>query len=108
MTSSIDYPLARTTPNERLASMLAHGGTLFAWFLAPLVIWIFARKRSPVVAEHAMQALIWSGLGTLVAFLTCGLAVPVFLVFHLIVAWRAWQGRGPNYPALSDFMRGWR
>lgn len=107
MTSTLGFPAA-STPSERWVATLAHAGTVFAWFLAPLIIYLLARRRSGHVAAHALQALIWSGIGTLVAFLTCGLAIPVFMVFHLIAAWKTWQGDSPGYPALTDFIKGWR
>jgi len=106
MTSSLGFPVA-STPSERFAATLAHAGTVFAWFLAPLVIYLLARKRSPHVEAHALQALLWSGIGTIVALLTCGLAIPLFMVFHLIAAWKTWRGDSPDYPALTDFVRGW-
>lgn len=107
MTSALGFPAA-SSPGERLAATVAHAGTLFAWFLAPLVVYLLARKRSEHVAAHALQALIWSAIGTLVAALTCGLAIPLFLVFHLLAAWKTWRGDSPGYPALTDFIRGWR
>ncbi|NUP06413.1 MAG: DUF4870 domain-containing protein [Polyangiaceae bacterium] len=107
MSRALAFPTT-VTPSERLAATFAHAGTCFFWFVAPLVVYLLARRKSPAVRAHAFEALLWSGIGTLVALATCGLAIPVFLVFHIIAAWRAWNGEDPSYPALTDFMRGWR
>jgi uncharacterized Tic20 family protein len=90
---------------DRIALVLAHGGTCFAWFLAPLLVYLVKRESSPRVAYEALQALLWSLLGSLAALLTCGLAIPVFLVWHLIGAMRAFEGRTYEYPFVADFAR---
>ena len=58
----------------------AHFGTCVSWFLAPLVVWLWARASAPHVAARALAVLLWSALGTACAVATCGLAIPVFLV----------------------------
>lgn len=95
-------------PNERerLAAVLAHAGTLFAWFLAPLVIYLLKRGESRYVEYHAMQSLLWSLAGTLLALLTCGLAVPVFLVWHVVAGYKLLKGQDYDYPVVGDFSRG--
>ncbi len=98
--------LSPATPAERVAATLAHGGTVFAWFLAPLVVYLVARGQSPRVERHALEALLWSVAGTLLGLVTFGLAVPVFLVFHLVVAWKAYHGQAVRYPILSELLRG--
>ena len=95
------------TERERFAAVLAHVGTLFAWFLAPLLVYLLKRGDSRWVEHHAMQSLLWSLAGTGLAILTCGLAVPVFLVFHVLAALRLWNGRDYAYPIVGDFSRGW-
>jgi len=100
--------LAAETPtsSERLAAAIAHGGTLFAWFLAPLVVYVLKRGDSRYVEFQALQALLWSLLGTVVSLATCGLAIPVFLVWHVLAAVRAMDGRAYEYPIVGDFARG--
>src|SRR5277367_1325416 len=94
------------SPSEdRLALVLAHGGTCFAWFLAPLVVYLLKRESSPRVAYESLQALLWSALGTIVSLATCGLAIPVFLVWHVIGAVRALGGRSFDYPLVADAAR---
>jgi len=90
---------------DRIALVLAHGGTCFAWLLAPLLVYLVKRESSPRVAYEALQALLWSLLGSLAALLTCGLAIPVFLVWHLIGAVRAFEGRTYEYPFVADLAR---
>lgn len=95
-------------PNERerLAAVLAHAGTLFAWFLAPLVVYLLKRGESRYVEHHAMQSLLWSLSGTVLALLTCGLAVPVFLVWHVVAGYKLLKGQDYDYPVVGDFARG--
>jgi len=90
---------------DRLALVLAHGGTCFAWFLAPLVVYLLKRKSSPRVAYESLQALLWSALGSIVSLATCGLAIPVFLVWHVIGAVRAIDGHAYDYPLVADATR---
>ena len=92
--------------SERIAAAIAHGGTCVAWFLAPLVVYFLERDRSSYVARHAVQALLWSALGTLVSLATCGLAIPVFLAFHIVAAIRAYEGQDYSYPFVGDFLQG--
>lgn len=95
------------TSSERMAAVVAHGGTLFAWFLAPLIVYVVARGDSRYVERQALSALAWSAFGTLVSLATCGLAIPVFMVFHVIAAIRAYEGGEYEYPIVTDFVRGW-
>ena len=92
--------------SERIAAAVAHAGTCVAWFLAPLIVYFLERDRSSWVARHALQALLWSALGTLVSLATCGLAIPVFLAFHIVAACRAFEGQEYNYPFVSDLLKG--
>lgn len=94
-----------TTPNERIAAAIAHGGTCVAWFLAPLVVWLIERDRSSFAARAALQALLWSAFGTLVSLATCGLAIPVFMCFHVYGAILALDGREYEYPLVSSLAK---
>jgi uncharacterized protein len=94
--------------SERISAAIAHGGTCLAWFLAPLIVYLLERDRSPWAARQALQALLWSGLGTLVSLATCGLAIPIFLAFHIVAACRAYEGQDYSYPFVGDFLRGMR
>ena len=92
--------------NDRLAAIVAHAGTWFAWFLAPLLVWILRRGESRYAEFHALQALLWSLFGTVVSALTCGVAIPVFLAFHIYAAWKVYKGEEYEYPIAGDLARG--
>jgi uncharacterized protein len=92
--------------NDRLAAVIAHAGTWFAWFLAPLLVWLLRRGESRYAEFHALQALLWSVFGTIVSALTCGVAIPVFLAFHLYAAWKVYRGEEYEYPIAGDLARG--
>jgi uncharacterized Tic20 family protein len=92
--------------SERIAVLVAHGGTLFAWFLAPLLVYLVHRHDSRYVEFQALQSLLWSLAGTLTAIATCGVAIPVFLAWHLYAAWRISNGESYEYPVVGDFARG--
>jgi len=92
--------------NDRLAAIVAHAGTWFAWFFAPLLVWILRRGESRYAEFHALQALLWSVFGTVVSAVTCGLAIPVFLAFHIYAAWKIYKGEEYEYPIAGDLARG--
>ena len=92
--------------NDRTAAIVAHAGTWFAWFLAPLLVWLIRRGESRYAEFHALQALLWSIFGTIVSAVTCGVAIPVFLAFHLYAAWKIYKGEEYEYPIAGDLARG--
>ena len=93
------------TQNERIAAAIAHGGTCVAWFFAPLLVYLVEKDRSSYASRQALQALLWSGFGTLVSLATCGLAIPLFMAFHILGAVRALEGRDYEYPLVGDLIR---
>jgi uncharacterized membrane protein len=99
--SSLCLSTHTPTSNERIAAAIAHGGTCVAWFLAPLVVFLVERDRSSFVARHALQALLWSALGTVVSAATCGLAIPLFLIVHVYAAFQALDGKEFDLPLVS-------
>ncbi len=96
-----------TTPtsSERLAALLAHGGTFVAWTLAPLIVYALKRGESKYVEFQALQALLWSLAGTVVSLATCGLAIPFFMVWHAIALWKVSEGRAYEYPVVGAIAR---
>ena len=103
------YSLATvSTPSEsdRLAAAIAHAGTWVAWFLAPLLVYLLKRGESRYAEFHALQALLWSAAGTIVSLATCGVAIPVFLAFHVYAAYKVLRGEEYEYPLVGDFARG--
>jgi uncharacterized Tic20 family protein len=93
------------TSSERLAALLAHGGTFVAWTLAPLIVYALKRGESKYVEFQALQALLWSLAGTIVSLATCGLAIPVFMVWHAIALWKVSEGHAYEYPVVGAIAR---
>lgn len=91
--------------SDRMGAALAHAGTVFAWFLAPLLVYMVKRGESKYVEFHAMQALLWSLFGTVLSVVTCGLALPVFLVWHVVAAARVLDGGDYEYPVVGAMAR---
>ncbi|HEY2365209.1 MAG TPA: hypothetical protein VGH87_02445, partial [Polyangiaceae bacterium] len=77
-----------------------------AWFLAPLLVWVLRRGESRYAEFHALQALLWSIFGTVVSAVTCGVAIPVFLAFHMYAAWKIYKGEEYEYPIAGELARG--
>lgn len=102
-----DTASLRTLPtaNEKLGALIAHAGTFVAWTIAPLVVYVLKKDDSKFVAFHALQSLLWSVAGTVLAALTCGLAIPVFMVFHAIAVWQTLHEREYEYPLVGEVAR---
>ena len=90
---------------DRIAALIAHGGTLVAWTFAPLIVYLVSRKESRYREFHALQSLLWSLLGTALAAATCGVVIPVFMVFHAIAAYKTLCGEHYEYPIVGEFAR---
>src|SRR5579859_7412007 len=86
-TSTSDL-VVRPASNERIAALIAHAGTAFAWFLAPLVVYIVLPRDARWARYHALQSLLWSLLGTLLGLVTFGIAIPIFWAWHMYAAYR--------------------
>lgn len=101
--------LVATSPTnqDRLAATIAHLGTLVSWTLAPLLVYVLKRGDSKYVEFQALQALLWSVAGTLVSIATCGLAIPVFMVWHVIAGAKAIDGKDYEYPFVGEIARKW-
>ena len=89
----------------RMMAVVAHGGAFFGWFLVPLAVWLIERKRNPYAEYHALQAMLWSLLGTLVTAMTCGLALPVFMLFHAWAAVKILRDVEYEYPVVGRLAR---
>jgi uncharacterized protein len=63
-----------TTPtaDERTLAMLAELLQLFSWLIGPLIIY-FAKRDSPFVRFHAMQAVLWQTLSMILYMVGFGL-----------------------------------
>lgn len=116
--------------DEKLWGMLAHLLTLLGYvvalgqYIAPLVIYLVYKDRSPFVAFHALQALLFQllalavlaalglftiitlGLGALLAVLL-GFALGVaMLVYTILAAIAANQGNWYELPFAGRWARG--
>lgn len=99
-------PPARSVVSEgRVAAVLAHAGGLFGWFILPLAVYLVERRRNTFAEFHALQAMLWSLLGTAVTAATCGLALPVFLVFHAWAAVKILRDEDYEYPVVGEFAK---
>jgi len=99
-------PLAiRHAPNERIAATIAHAGTLMAWFLAPLVVYLVLPREARWARTQALQSLFWSLLGTLVSLATCGAAIPFFLAWHVWAAIKTVMNEDYDYPLVANAAR---
>ncbi|HET7478035.1 MAG TPA: DUF4870 domain-containing protein [Rubrobacteraceae bacterium] len=124
---------ALSPQDERVWSALSHASIL-VWPatgllpIAPLIIWLVYRDRSPQVGFHALQSLwyqlAWLAiatvggiLGTLFSIVTLGLGlflvIPLAAVLGLVpfvhslyAAYRVYTGADFRYPYIADRMEG--
>lgn len=122
-----------STQDERTWSILSHVSVL-AWPLtgflplAPLIVWLFYKDRSPRIGFHALQSLwyqvAWLVLGTIGGFLatvftlaTLGLGIFVVaplaailgivpFAHQLYAAYKVSQGIDYRYPYIADKLDG--
>lgn len=130
-----EEPAGRPTSpqDERVWSALSHASIL-VWPatgllpIAPLIIWLVYKDRSPHVGFHALQSLwyqlawlaiatIGGILGTLFSIVTFGfgvfLVIPLAAVLGLVpfahslyAAYRVYTGADFRYPYIADRMEG--
>lgn len=118
----------RETSDERTWAMLAHLGALAGLVLSlgalgwvvPLVIWLLYRNRSPFVAFHALEELLfqiawfvilaigWIVTGILTLLIVGLLLIPVMIVLYFVpIVWsivaavRALGGEWYAYPVVG-------
>lgn len=127
------YGTGVSPQDERTWSILSHVSVL-AWpitgFLpiAPLIVWLLYRDRSPEVSFHALQSLwyqvawlvlgvVGGVIGTLFTLLTLGigaaLVVPLAAILGLVpfahqlyAAYRVSQGEEYRYTFIADWIDG--
>jgi uncharacterized Tic20 family protein len=93
-------PPVEPTPSkdDRTFAMLAHVLQLFGSFIAPLVIYV-AKRDSPFVRFHALQALIWKIAEMVIMF--GGMIVFMAVMFGVMIA----QGNtGSKEPPIAVFV----
>ena len=92
-----DEPAARAATDEWTIASLAHASILLTLILAfaggvgaivglviPLVIYLSYRERSRLIAFHALQSVIYQGMGILVYAITLAVMVAVVTVAWMI------------------------
>lgn len=66
-----------------LSGLVVFLGLPFANLLAPLLIWIFKKRDSPVIEEHAREALNFQ-ISMTIYFIVAGLAMFILIGFLLL------------------------
>lgn len=92
------------------------GGAFFSW-LAPLIIWLVFRERSPMINDHGKDALNWQitlFIGYVIAFVTMFIIIgfiimPLLyiaaLIFGILGAIAAYNRRQFRYPFTIKFIK---
>lgn len=94
--------------DQRMLAALAHAGIVMnslggGGIIAAAVIWATQRDRSAFVARHALQALLFQGLGLLLTLLALlgGAGLLSFVLggvaYALVAAAQAWRGQPFSY-----------
>lgn len=86
--------------DEANLAMMAHLSVFVLPVLGPALIWLLRGKRSRFVAYHAVQALIFQLLTSVLSVATCGAAL-LLLVMPLWMGLRAQKGEWAGYPVLE-------
>ncbi|MFZ0639212.1 MAG: DUF4870 domain-containing protein [Candidatus Acidiferrales bacterium] len=84
-------PTIALTQDEKAYAGLAHALMMGTWWIGPLVIYL-TKKESRFVAFHALQALLWQIIYTVVVF--GGMIVFFFIVMVMTFS----MPRQPNVP----------
>jgi uncharacterized Tic20 family protein len=109
---------APVSPSEaRMWSVLAHLGGTFLSFLVPLVVYVVFKDRDPFVRRHSAAALnfhLTLAIGyaisallmlVLIGFFLAALLWILALVFTIMAAIAAGDGRDYQYPLSMSFVR---
>ena len=96
--------------DARMWSTFAHLGPILLSFLVPVVIYLIYKDREPFIRRHAAQAMnfhIWIFIiyvvsfplmFVIIGFVTFGIAMVCSLLFSIIAAVAANEGREYTYP----------
>ena len=84
------------TQEERLLAAVAHAGVLIpiTGIVAPLLIWLTQRERSPKVKFHAIQATVYQALPVLAMIIYMGCFMCAFGFTMLAAMFPASSGDG--------------
>lgn len=106
-----------TPQDEQMWAVLSHVGALLVGFLAPLIIWLIYRDRSPYVRHHSAEALnfwITCLIGYVVSFVLIFVVIGILtfaaigiahLVFGILAAVAASRGEWYRYPLTLRLIR---
>lgn len=111
--------LMEVSQDDRTMAMLAHLSCMVLAIIGPLIIFLIKKDQSPFVAYHALQALVYQAITSVVAmilvmflmFVTFGLCFPaVILAFvpwigGVMWALKANQGEWTGYPLIDSIGR---
>jgi uncharacterized membrane protein len=89
--TTLPAPTIELTQDEKAYAGLAHALMMGTWWIGPLVIYL-TKKESRFVAFHALQALLWQIIYTVVVF---G-GMIVFFVIVMVMTFS--MPRQPNVP----------
>lgn len=86
----------KMTQEERLLAAVAHAGILIpiTGIVAPLLIWLTQRERSPKVKFHAIQATVYQALPVLAMIIYMGCFMCAFGFTMLAAMFPASSGDG--------------
>jgi len=90
--------------DERIWAMVCHLSCLFGGVFVPGLIYVIKGKKSPFIAFHARQALVYQGGVLVLMLLTLGLFMflaPLFLLIGVVWAFKARNGERSPYPVVG-------
>jgi len=88
---------------DRNMAMLAYLLLLLTGFIGPLILYFAKRDESRFVAFHALQAVYFRLVCTVLALVTCGISMLVLLIFAIITAAKASEGKWEKYWLAGDW-----
>jgi uncharacterized membrane protein len=74
---------------------------------APLLVCVLERGDAKYVELRSLQALLWSLGGTLASVATRGLAILLFMIWHVIAGAKAIEGQDYAYSFVGEIARKW-
>jgi hypothetical protein len=96
--------------NDRMWAAAAHASAIVGFAIwGPLIVYLVQKDKSPFVAYHALQALIFQiacfVIIMTIGMLTCGIGVLLLFPFFAVEGWyayRAYTGDWAGYPMLEN------
>ena len=93
-----------TSSDERNMALLSHLSCFVLPVIGPLILWLIKKDSSRFVAYHAIQALIFQLLASVVSGATCGLGL-VLLILPIVWGIKASKGEWAGYPLIESVGR---